>query len=215
MSLEAVVVDYEMGNLRSVARALERAGATVRVSSDPQALAHAGAVVLPGVGAAGAAMRSLHARGLVGPIRDYIASGRPFLGICLGMQLLLQATDEGEEPCLGIVSGKVERLPPGLKVPHMGWNWVAFCQDHPLFDGLGQGGHFYFVHSFFPDPEQQDSIVGLTEYGITFCSAIAQGDLLATQFHPEKSGPAGLRIYNNFVSSAAEKASRSASYASG
>lgn len=213
MSLEAVVVDYGMGNLRSVARALERAGATVRVSSDPQALAHAGALVLPGVGAADAAMRSLHARGLVGPIRDYIASGRPFLGICLGLQLLLQATDEGEEPCLGIVSGKVRRLPPGLKVPHMGWNWVEFCQDHPLFDGLGQGSHFYFVHSFFPDPEEQDCVVGLTEYGVTFGSAIAQGALLATQFHPEKSGPAGLRIYKNFVSSAAEKASRSTSFA--
>ena len=202
-----------MGNLRSVARALERAQATVRVSSDPQALTQADALVLPGVGAADAAMRALHARALVQPIRDYVAAGRPFLGVCLGLQLLLQATEEGDAPCLGIIPGKVRRLPPSLKVPHMGWNWVNFRQHHPLFDGLGQGQHFYFVHSFFPDPDDQDAVVGLTEYGLTFCSAIGSGNLTATQFHPEKSGPAGLRIYDNFVTSATEWASRSRSLA--
>ena len=213
MSREVVVVDYGMGNLRSVARALERAEADVRITSDPHVLIQADAVVLPGVGAADAAMRALHARGLIEPIRNYVASGRPFLGVCVGMQLLFQSTEEGDAPCLGIVPGKVRRLPSGLKVPHMGWNWVDFRGHHPLFQGLGSGGYFYFVHSFFPDPEEQDSVVGVTQYGITFCSAIGQGNLIATQFHPEKSGPAGLRIYNNFVTSAAETASRSSTLA--
>ena len=213
MSREVVVVDYGMGNLRSVARALERADAEVRITSDSQTLSQADALVLPGVGAADAAMRSLEAHRLVGPIREYVATGRPFLGVCLGLQLLFQSTEEGDAPCLGIVPGKVRRLPSGLKVPHMGWNWVNFRRDHPLFQGLGPGGHFYFVHSFFPDPEEQDSVVGVTQYGLTFCSAIGQGNLIATQFHPEKSGPAGLRIYNNFVTSAAERASRSSSLA--
>ena len=209
MSLEVFVVDYEMGNLRSVARALERAGAKVRVSSDPQALAQATAVVLPGVGAADAAMRALLTRGLVEPIRQYAAAGRPFMGVCLGLQLLFESTEEGATPCLGIVPGKIRRLPAGLKVPHMGWNWVDFRGQHPLVEGLGTGGYFYFVHSFFPDPEQHDWAVGHTDYGITFCSAIGRGSLFATQFHPEKSGPTGLRIYDNFVASAAEQASRS------
>ena len=209
MSREVVVVDYGMGNLRSVARALERADAEVRITSDPQTLGQADALVLPGVGAADAAMRSLEAHRLVGPIREYVATGRPFLGVCLGLQLLFQSTEEGDAPCLGIVPGKVRRLPSSLKVPHMGWNWVDFRGEHPLFQGLGPGGHFYFVHSFFPDPEEQDSVVGVTKYGVTFCSAIGQGNLIATQFHPEKSGPAGLRIYNNFVTSAIERASRS------
>ena len=211
LSFEVFVVDYEMGNLRSVARALEKAEASVRVSSDPQALAQADAVVLPGVGAADAAMRALHFRGLVGPMREYVAAGRPFLGVCLGMQLLLQATEEGEAPCLGIVPGKVRRLPPGQKVPHMGWNWVDFRQQHPAFDGLGSGGYFYFVHSYYPDPEDGECVAGVTDYGVTFCSAVGRGNLTATQFHPEKSGPTGLKIYRNFVSSAVEWASRSSS----
>ena len=215
MSLEVIVVDYETGNLRSVARALEKAGASAKVSSDPQALAQADAVVLPGVGSAEAAMRALERRGLVDPIRGYVAAGRPFLGVCLGMQLLFESTEEGESPCLGIVPGKVRRLPTGLKVPHMGWNWVDFRPQHPVFEGLGDGGYFYFVHSFFPDPEVSDWTVGVTDYGITFCSAIGHGNLTATQFHPEKSGPVGLKIYGNFVTSASDWASRSGSPAGG
>ena len=208
MNLEVMVIDYEMGNLRSVARALEKADASVRVSSDPDALMQADAVVLPGVGAADAAMRALRKRALVEPIREYVATGRPFLGICMGLQLLFQATEEGEAPCLGIVPGTVRRLPPGLKVPHMGWNWVEFRQNHPVFEGLEDGGHFYFVHSFYPDPADDEWVTGITDYGVTFCSAIGRQNLTATQFHPEKSGPTGLKIYQNFVSSAAESASR-------
>ena len=210
MSLEVIVVDYEMGNLRSVARALEKAGVSATVSSDPEALLQADAVVLPGVGAADAAMRALRARGLADPIREYVASGRPFLGVCLGLQLLLRDTQEGDVPCLGVAPGRVRRLPPGLKVPHMGWNWVDFRREHPVFEGLEAGGHFYFVHSYYPEPEDEGWVAGVTEYGVTFCSALARHNLTATQFHPEKSGPTGLRIYRNFVSTAAEWASRSA-----
>lgn len=214
MSLEVIVVDYDMGNLRSVARALEKAGALPRVSGDPRVLAQAEAVVLPGVGAADAAMRSLRSRGLVDPLKQYVAAGRPFLGVCLGMQLLLDGTEEGDALCLGIVPGRVRRLPTGLKVPHMGWNRVEFRNAHPVFEGLGQGAYFYFVHSYYPDLEDDQMVAGTTEYGVTFCSALAHGNLVATQFHPEKSGSLGLKIYHNFVLQAAERASRAGSQAS-
>ena len=213
MSLEVIVVDYDMGNLRSVARALEKAGARPRVSGTPSVLAQAEAVVLPGVGAADAAMRSLRSRGLIDPLKEYVAAGRPFLGVCLGLQLLLDGTEEGDTPCLGIVPGRVKRLPHGLKVPHMGWNWVEFSDAHPVFEGLDQGAYFYFVHSYYPEPQEEKMVAGLTEYGVTFCSALAHGNLAATQFHPEKSGSLGLKIYHNFVAYAAEWASRASSQA--
>ena len=198
-SPNVVIIDYESGNLRSVARAVERAGVTPTVTSNPSSLVDADGVILPGVGSGPAAMSALRSRGLVQPLLHYIAGGRPFLGVCLGLQLLLDATDEGDAECLGLVTGRVRRLPDGLKVPHMGWNTVRFQRDHPLWDGIPQDSHFYFVHSYYADPDQRDYVAGLTEYGVPFCSIYARDNVVATQFHPEKSGDTGLRIYANFV----------------
>ena len=205
-----VVIDYESGNLRSVARAVAKAGVTPRVTSDPAQLADADGVILPGVGSGPAAMAALQARGLAQPLLDYIAGGRLFLGVCLGLQLLLEATDEGDADvrCLGLVPGRVRRLPGGLKVPHMGWNTVRFQAEHPLWTGIPQDSHFYFVHSYYADPAERAGIAGITEYGVEFCSIYARGNVAATQFHPEKSGDNGLRIYANFVRLAAGGASR-------
>ena len=194
-----VVIDYDSGNLRSVARAVEKAGVVPCVTSDPARVASADAVVLPGVGSGPAAMSALRSRGLVQPLLEYIASGRPFLGVCLGLQLLLDATDEGDADCIGLVPGRVRRLPEGRKVPHMGWNTVHFQSDHPLWAGIPQDSHFYFVHSYYADPTHRDHVAGLTDYGVEFCSIYARDNVVATQFHPEKSGENGLRIYANFV----------------
>lgn len=203
--MKLVVVDYESGNLRSVSRALESHGVTPLVTGDPKELADADALVLPGVGAGPAAMSALKERGLVEPLREFAASGRPFLGICLGLQLLLDWTDEDPgADCLGIVPGKVKRLPDdekgtSLKIPHMGWNSVALSAQHPAFCGIESGSYFYFVHSYFAQPQSGSGVIGTTEYGLPFCSAYARDNVVATQFHPEKSGPVGLRIYRNFV----------------
>ena len=211
--MKLVVVDYESGNLRSVSRALESCGVTPLVTGDSHEFADADAVVLPGVGSGPAAMTALKQRGLVEPLREFADNGRPFLGICLGLQLLLDWTDEeGGAPCLGIVPGRVRRLPEGgdestLKIPHMGWNSVALTQEHPAFEGINAGSYFYFVHSFYADPDTGSGVIGTTEYGLPFCSAYAKGNVVATQFHPEKSGPVGLRIYRNFIAMAARIAS--------
>ena len=194
-----VVIDYESGNLRSVARAVEKAGVVPIVTSDPAALENADGVILPGVGSGPAAMAALQYRRLVEPLLDYIGSGRPFLGVCLGLQLLLDATDEGGADCLGLVPGRVRRLPNGLKVPHMGWNTVEFRQEHPLWEGIPQGSYFYFVHSYYADPAARADVAGVTEYGVSFCSIYARNNVVATQFHPEKSGVNGLRVYANFI----------------
>ena len=197
--IRLVVIDYESGNLRSVARAVEKAGVVPVVTSDPAELQDADGVILPGVGSGPAAMSALQSRGLVEPLLDYIASGRPFLGVCLGLQLLLDATDEGDADCLGLVPGRVRRLPDGLKVPHMGWNTVEFQREHPLWQGIPQGSHFYFVHSYYADPVARANVAGVTEYGVPFCSIYARDNVVATQFHPEKSGENGLRVYANFI----------------
>ena len=197
--MKLVVVDYDSGNLRSVSRALESQGVTHLVTSNAAEFDGADAVVLPGVGSGPAAMNALNQRGLVGPIRDYIASGRPFLGICLGLQLLMDRTEEGDKPCLGVVPGHAKLLPPGLKVPHMGWNNVRFNVQHPVLAGIPQDSYFYFVHSYYAAPEDPAGVSGTTEYGIPFCSVYAKDNLVATQFHPEKSGPAGLQLYKNFI----------------
>ena len=210
--MKLVVVDYESGNLRSVSRALESWGVCPTVTGDPADLRDADAVVLPGVGSGPAAMNALNQRELAGPLRDFAASGRPFLGICLGLQLLLDWTDEeGGAPCLGIVPGTVRRLPgdqdgAALKIPHMGWNSVALDDGHPALKGVDSGSYFYFVHSFYADPATPDGVIGTSEYGLPFCSVYARDNVVATQFHPEKSGPVGLRIYRNFVAMAARGA---------
>jgi glutamine amidotransferase len=197
--MKLVVIDYDSGNLRSVSRALESQGVNPLITGEPADFVGADAVILPGVGSGPAAMDALNERGLVAPIREYIASGKPFLGICLGLQLLMDRTEEGDSRCLGVVPGIAKLLPPGLKVPHMGWNNVNFKNQHPLVAGIPQDSYFYFVHSYYATPQDLEGVGGTTEYGIPFCSIYASGNLVATQFHPEKSGPAGLRLYKNFI----------------
>jgi glutamine amidotransferase len=193
------ILDYQAGNLRSVQKALERFGARAVITSDPDEVSRADAMVFPGQGANDSSMRHLRARGLVEPIVDFVASGRPFLGVCLGLQLLLEGSDEGVEPGLGILAGWVRRLPPGEKVPHMGWNQVHLRTSHPVLDGVESGSHFYFVHSYYADPELSSLVAATTTYGVEFCSAVAWDNVVAVQFHPEKSGAVGLRLYQNFV----------------
>jgi len=205
-SIKLVVIDYESGNLRSVAKALESIGVSPIVTGDASQIASADAVVLPGVGSGPAAMDALRQRNLVEPIRECVASGRPFLGVCLGLQLLLDRTEEGGADCLGSVAGRVRRLPDGLKVPHMGWNGVRFKREHPVFKGIPQDSHFYFVHSYYAAPDDETWVAGTTDYGVSFCSIYAKDNVVATQFHPEKSGRMGLRIYENFVTLAVQPA---------
>ena len=197
--MKLVLIDYDSGNLRSVSRALESQGVNPLITGEPGDLDGADAVILPGVGSGPAAMDALNERGLVTPIKEYIASGKPFLGICLGLQLLMDRTEEGDSRCLGVVPGNARLLPPGQKVPHMGWNNVNFKNQHPLVTGIPQDSYFYFVHSYYAAPQDLEGVGGTTEYGIPFCSIYASGNLVATQFHPEKSGPAGLRLYKNFI----------------
>jgi glutamine amidotransferase len=145
-------------------------------------------------------MSNLAQRRLVEPIREYIASGRPFLGICMGLQVLFSMSEEGgEHPCLDILPGRVRRLPDGLKVPQMGWNGVRQRCPHPVFDGIPDGAFFYFVHSYYADPEDSSVVIGETDYGVTFPAVVAKDNIVATQFHPEKSADAGLRLYENFL----------------
>ena len=193
------IIDYQAGNLRSVQKALEKVGARAVITSDPDEILGADGMLFPGQGANDSSMRHLKARGLVGPIKDFVASGRPFLGVCLGLQLLLDGSDEGREPGLGLLPGWVRRLPAVVKVPHMGWNQVEFHLKHPTFEGVPSGSYFYFVHSYYADPEQKSVVAGTTDYGVEFCSAVVQDNVVAVQFHPEKSGDIGLRIYRNFA----------------
>jgi len=201
MPPEIVVVDYDAGNLRSVQRALEAVGQRPLVSSDPRAVERAEALVLPGVGSAQDCMRKLVARDLVEPLKDYAASGRPFLGVCVGLQLLFDGSEEGGGvECLGILPGMVRRFEnrDGLKVPQIGWNAVTLKYDHPLLDGIPGGTYFYFVHSYYADSADPSVTMGQAEYGVDFAAIVASENVVATQFHPEKSADMGLRIYANF-----------------
>jgi glutamine amidotransferase len=204
------IIDYGAGNLRSVVNAISRLGYEAKVTDSPEEVVGARAVILPGVGAAADTMASLRKLGLDGPIKGYIAEGRPFLGVCIGLQVLFSGTEEGGwQECLGIIPGAVRRFAPGLKVPHMGWNQVKQKLAHPIFAGIADEANFYFVHSYYVVPEDKSLVAGETEYGITFCSVIARDNLVATQFHPEKSGEVGLKIYQNFIRIAlGEKAGR-------
>jgi glutamine amidotransferase len=193
------IVDFGAGNLRSVRRALEAAGAQPIITGDPDQVRAAQAVILPGVGAAGDAIRHLRERGLDRAVRDAAAAGTPLLGVCLGLQLLFDRSEEGDQECLGLLPGVVRRLPAGLKVPHMGWNQVDARIDHPLFAGVPSGCDFYFVHSYYADPADPETVVSQTDYGVRFASVVARDNVMATQFHPEKSGTDGLAIYRNFV----------------
>lgn len=194
------VIDYGAGNLHSVVNAVSRLGYPAKITSVPDEMLDAEAVILPGVGAAADTIANLRARGLVSPIRRVIAGGRPFLGVCIGLQILFSNTEEGGgHECLGIIPGVVRRLPQGMKIPHMGWNQVRQRISHPVFSGIPDEANFYFVHSYYAEPEDSSLVAGETEYGIPFCSVIARDNLIATQFHPEKSGEVGLKIYDNFI----------------
>ncbi len=197
---DVLIVDYGAGNLRSVAKAVERAGYRPRVSDDARALDDARVVIVPGVGAAADTMRNLREHGMVEPLRAVIAARRPFLGVCMGMQALFTSSDEdGGQECLGIVPGVVRRLTGELKVPHMGWNNLHQRRPHWIFDGIPDDAYVYFVHSFYGEPEDPEVVIGDTEYGRTVPAMIAYESVVATQFHPEKSGEHGLRIYANFL----------------
>jgi glutamine amidotransferase len=194
------IIDYGAGNLRSVANAINRLGYYPRVTDRPGEVLQARAVILPGVGAAGDTMSSLKQRGLIEPIRNIITEGRPFLGVCVGLQVLFTDTEEGGgHECFDLVSGRVKRLPAGLKIPHMGWNQVKQTVSHPVFAGIPDQANFYFVHSYYVAPEDRSLIIGETGYGLDFCSVLARGNLVGTQFHPEKSGEVGLKLYDNFI----------------
>jgi glutamine amidotransferase len=206
---EVVVVDYGLGNLRSVTRGLERAGAAVTISADPEAIWDADGIVLPGVGAFGDGMEN------AGPFRaDLIEaadSGRPLFGICLGMQMLLTSSEEadragqGEAQGLDLIPGRNVRFSADRKVPHMGWNELAVQRDHPLVEGV-DGEYAYFVHSYYGVPDEDEAVVATTDYGLDFPAVIANqaGNVFGTQFHPEKSGETGLQILRNFVDIASE-----------
>lgn len=196
------VVDYGAGNVQSVVNALDRIGVENRLTADPQIIADAAGVIVPGVGAARDTMRNLEAAGLVEPILAFINSGRPYLGICMGMQALMTTSEEhGGQDCLGIIEGAARLLEIDLQVPHMGWNAVDYSPagaDHPLFDGIPDGSDFYFAHSFACYPTDPEWILGTTDYGVQFPTVVGRGVVTAVQFHPEKSGPNGLRMLWNF-----------------
>lgn len=209
MKQRIAVVDYGMGNLRSVAKALERVApdAAIVVSADPLQIASADRVVFPGQGAMPDCMRELRSRGLVEAVMD-AARSKPFLGICIGLQMLFERSEEGDTPGLGLVLGKVRRFPAGmadasnnvrLKVPHMGWNEVVQSGPHFLWRDIENGARFYFVHSYYADEAEPDVRGGATQYGVLFTSAVARDNIFAVQFHPEKSQLAGLQMLRNFV----------------
>lgn len=203
------VIDYDMGNLHSACKGLEKAGATPQVTDSATELARADAIVLPGVGAFDPAMQHLRSRQLEAPIKAAIASGKPFLGICLGMQILFESSEEGKEPGLGIVPGMVKRFhpEPGVTIPHMGWNRLHFTQpDSPLWRGLPEQPWAYFVHSYYVDPADKSVQAATITHGTqTVTAAIAQANMMAVQFHPEKSSDAGLQILANFVQFARDR----------
>ncbi len=199
------IIDYGAGNLRSVAKAVAKLGYQAEVTSDANKVLKADTAILPGVGAAGDTMDSLQKLGLVEPVKQIINEDRPFFGICLGLQVLLTSTEEsGGYDCLNLIPGTVRLLPPDLKVPEMGWNEVRQKMDHPIFEGIPNKSNFYFVHSYYVDPANKSVIAGETDYGIDFCSMIVKDNLVATQFHPEKSGEIGLRMLSNFLKNSTE-----------
>jgi len=198
------IIDYKAGNITSVLRAVRNLGhEDAAISADPAVIAAADRVIFPGVGAAGSCMANLRERGMDAALRDAVAAGTPVLGICIGMQLILDVSDEdGGVDCLGLVPGRVELIEPpdaSYKVPHMGWNPVAFAADEPLAEGVPEGSCFYFVHSFRCVPAPGVQVIATTDHGVEICAGVRRDNLVAVQFHPEKSGEVGLRVLKNFL----------------
>ena len=198
---DLVIVDYEAGNLRSVELAVAHVGAAAVMSADPERVRRARRVIFPGVGGADAAMAVLRGRGLDDALREVHRAGRPMLGICVGCQVVFDSSEEGPTDCLGLVAGRVTRLrpAPGRKVPHMGWNVVRQRRQHPVVAGIADGARFYFVHSYSVQPDEPAVTVGATWYGREFAAVVAADNIVATQFHAEKSGRWGLRLLANFL----------------
>ena len=195
------IVDYGMGNLRSVQKAFEKLNVAAKICTRAEEIHNAEKLVLPGVGAFRDAIHELHSHKMVEPIKEHINSGKPFLGICLGLQLLFDVSyEEGEYEGLGIIPGKVVKFPdlPDIKVPHMGWNELEYAKSCPIFDGVPEKSHFYFVHSYYVEPIDESIVAARTEHGVKLVSAIARDNLFATQFHPEKSQRLGLKLLENF-----------------
>lgn len=198
----AVIIDYDAGNLRSVQRACAQVGIDATISADPDVVRRAERVIFPGVGAAGAAMKSIVREGMDTALRDVIAAGTPVLGICLGLQISFEYSEENDTTTLGLLAGTVQRFrfdQPDLKVPHMGWNEVRVVRPHPLLAGIEPGDEFYFVHGYYPVPAVAEQIYAVTDYEHDFASAVGRENYFATQFHPEKSGRVGLRLLGNFA----------------
>lgn len=195
-----VIIDYGVGNLRSVEKAFAATGCTAVVTPDESVLRHAERLVLPGVGAFGACMSALAERGFDELVRERVAAGTPLLGVCVGMQLLFEESEEfGATRGLGLLPGRVRRLSDELVVPHIGWNQIRQRASHPLFSGIHDDSFFYFVHSYYCEPLQEEMVIGETEYGVTYASVVAQDNLCGVQFHPEKSQAAGVRLLANFA----------------
>jgi glutamine amidotransferase len=200
------IIDYRAGNLTSVARALTHLGVACRITHDPAILQQAERIIFPGVGAAGAAMNSLKQLGLDRALAEQVACGKPLLGICIGSQVILEHSAENDTACLGLLAGRVAAFPAGLrdaaggalKIPHMGWNRIRPRREHPFLAGLRPEDEFYFVHSYYPVPAAADWVLAESDYGVRFASVIGRGNLVATQFHLEKSGRPGLRLLQNF-----------------
>ncbi len=197
---QIAIINYGAGNLGSVTNALEKLGYEYLVTSKKEVVLEAHAVIFPGVGAAAECMARLLSSGLAEGISRRFEEKRPIFAICIGMQVLFSSTEEGGlHRCLEIIPGSVKLLPPGLKIPHMGWNQVKQHIENPIFDGITDEANFYFVHSYYADPREKHIVAGTTDYGVNFCSMIIKDNLIATQFHPEKSGSAGLKMYANFL----------------
>ena len=205
-----VIINTRAANVHSVDKALRKVGANPIITSDPKELASADAAILPGVGASDSVMIALNSLGLTDPVKQFAASGRPLLCICVGLQVLFNSSEEGNLPGLGLVQGSVKLIPRGMKdklgnnmkVPHIGWSEVRFSdgksERNPIFKGIPQGSHFYFVHSYHCVPDEQSEVAATANYGVEVCAAVVRGNVVGTQFHPEKSGSIGLQIYKNF-----------------
>jgi len=196
------IIDYKAGNLPSVKRACDFLGIESEITHDPQTVSKAQRIIFPGVGHANSAMETLRSRGLDRALKEAFSQSRPILGICLGTQIILNHSDEGDTKCIGLIGGNCPRFSlndPLLKIPHMGWDSIQLLKKHPVMTDVGENDEFYFVHSYYPQPSDPAFIIGTCEYEVTFPAVIGTGSLIATQFHPEKSGPAGLRILRNFA----------------
>lgn len=205
METMIAIIDYNAGNITSVARALQNIGREFVITDDIKKLEAASHVIFPGVGAAGEAMAHLRQKKLDVWLKRCFKSGKPIMGICLGTQIILESSEENAATCIGLVAGSTKRFPEhlsaagqALKIPHMGWNSVTFKYEHPVFTGLDRQAEYYYVHSYYPSPSDDTVVLGITDYGISFCSVLAVNNLVAMQFHPEKSGRPGLQILRNF-----------------